>query len=35
MPGGRQVIIWPNAGILLIEPLWTNFSEIVIEIDIF
>ena len=27
-PGRRQAIIWTNAGILLIEPLWTNFSEI-------
>ena len=28
----RQAIIWTNAGILLIEPLGTNFSEILIEI---
>ena len=34
-PGRRQVIIWTNAGILLIRPLWTNFSEILIEIVIF
>ena len=27
-PGRRQAIIWPNAGILLIESLGTNFSEI-------
>ena len=31
-PGRRQAIIWTNAGILLIGPLWTNFSEILIEI---
>ena len=31
-PGRRQAIIWTNAGILLIEPLGTNFSEISIEI---
>ena len=31
-PGRRQVIIWTNAGILLIGPLGTNFSEMVIEI---
>ena len=30
--GRRQAIIWPNAGILLIGPLGTNFSEILIEI---
>ena len=30
-PGRRQAIIWTNAGILLIGPLWTNFSEISIE----
>ena len=34
-PGRRQVIIWTNAGILLIEPLGTNFSEILIGIQIF
>ena len=28
----RQAIIWTNAGILLIGPLGTNFSEISIEI---
>ena len=28
----RQAIIWTNAGILLIEPLGTNFSENVIKI---
>ena len=31
-PGRGQVIIWTNAGILLIGPLGTNFSEILIEI---
>ena len=31
----RQVIIWTNAGILLIAPLGTNFSEILIEIQTF
>ena len=31
-PGQRQAIIWTNAGILLIGPLGTNFSEILIEI---
>ena len=34
-PGRRQAIIWTNAGILLIEPLRTNFSEILIEIHTF
>ena len=34
-PGRRQAIIWNNAGILLIGPLGTNFSEILIEIQIF
>ena len=33
--GWHQAIIWPNAGILLIGPLGTNFSEILIHIDIF
>ena len=31
-PGRRQAIIWTNAGILLIGPLGTNFSKILIEI---
>ena len=31
-PGRRQAIIWTNAGILLIGPLRTNFSEIAIGI---
>ena len=30
-PGQRQAIIWTNAGLLLIGPLRTNFSEILIE----
>ena len=34
-PGRRQAIISNNAGILLIGPLGTNFSEISIEIYIF
>ena len=34
-PGRRQAIIWTNAGILLIGPLRTNFSEISIEIHTF
>ena len=34
-PGRRQAIIWTNAGILLIGSLWTNFSEILIEIPTF
>ena len=29
-PGRRQAIIWTNAGILLIGPLGTNFSEMII-----
>ena len=31
-PGRRQVIIWPNDGILSIGPLGTNFSKISIKI---
>ena len=34
-PGRRQAIIWTNAGLLLIWPLGTNFSEFLIEIQIF
>ena len=34
-PGQRQAIIWTNAGILLIGPWGTNFSEILIGIHIF
>ena len=34
-PGRGQAIIWTNAGMLLIGPLWTNFSEILIQIPTF
>ena len=34
-PGRHQAIIWTNAGILLIGPLRTSFSEIFIEIHTF
>ena len=34
-PGRRQAIIWTNDGILLIGPLETNFSEILIKIYTF
>ena len=34
-PGRRQAIIWTNAGILLIELLGTNFSEILVRIQAF
>ena len=34
-PRRRQAIIWTNAGILLTEPLGTNFSELLIEIITF
>ena len=34
-PGRRQAIIWTNAGILLIQTLETNFSEILREIHTF
>ena len=34
-PGRRQAIIWTNAGLLLIGPLGTNFSEMLIEIHTF
>ena len=34
-PERRQAIIWTNAGIVSIEPLGTNFSEILIGIKIF
>ena len=33
-PGRRQAITWTNAGVVIIGPLWTNFSEILIEIPI-
>ena len=35
LPGRRQAIISTNAGILLIQPLWTNLSEILIQIVTF
>ena len=34
-PGRHQAIIWTNAGIWLIGTLWTNFSEILIQIHTF
>ena len=34
-PARRQAIIWTNAGILLIRPSWTYFSQILIEIYVF
>ena len=34
-PGQRQAIIWTNAGIMLIGPWGTNFSEILISIQTF
>ena len=34
-PGRRQAIVWTNVGILLIEPLGTNFSDILIEVITF
>ena len=34
-PGRRQAIIWPNAWILLIRTLGTNFSEILSKIHTF
>ena len=34
-PGWRQAIIWNSAGILLIRPLGTNFSEILIGVKTF
>ena len=34
-PGRRQAIIWTNAGILLIIPWGTNFSEILLGIQAF
>ena len=34
-PARRQAIIWTNAGILLIGPLGTNFSEILVGIQTF
>ena len=35
LPGRCQAIIWTNAGILLIGPLGTNFSETLIGIETF
>ena len=35
LPGQRQAIIWTNAGIMLIGPLGTNISEILIAIHTF
>ena len=35
LPERRQAIIWTNAGILLIGPLGTNFSEFLIKIQTF
>ena len=34
-PGRRQAITWTNVGILLIGPLWTNFSKMLFEIHTF
>ena len=34
-PGRRQAITWTNVGISLIEPIGTNFSEMLIEIHTF
>ena len=34
-PGRRQAIIYTNAGLLLIRPLETNFSEILTKIHTF
>ena len=34
-PGRRQAIIWTSAGILLLGPSGTNFSEILVEIITF
>ena len=34
-PGWRQAIIWNNAELLLIEPLGTNFNEILIKVQTF
>ena len=35
LPGWCQAIIWTNAAILFIQPLGTNFSEILIRIQTF
>ena len=34
-PGRRQAVTWTNVGILLIGPIGTNFSEMLIEINAF
>ena len=34
-PGRRQAVIWTNAGLLLIGPLGTNFSEMLFGIQTF
>ena len=34
-PGRRQAITWTNAGLLLIGPLGTNLSDILIKIHTF
>ena len=34
-PGRRQAISWTNAAILLIRPLGTNFSDILLKIHTF
>ena len=34
-PVRQQASIWNNAGLLLIGPFWTNFSEILIKIKYF
>ena len=34
-PDRHQAIIWTNEGLLLIRPLGTNFSEILLETDTF
>ena len=35
LPGRRQAISWTNAGISLIGPIRTKFSEILVDIYIF
>ena len=34
-PGRRQAITWINAGVVLMGPLGTNFSEILVKIHTF
>ena len=31
----RIAVLWTNASLLLLEPIWTNFNEIVPEIHTF